>query len=279
MGYIGQSGRCLVSDIKARCSWTTWPLRSREPFGLRTALGVIALMLCLLPAATAAAQQRIDVQVGGGITQPIALYAADRAVASAILFPGSSGSLMTVRNNFLVRVAGEFAAAGITAAVADVPSDQRGGVDDTFRASQAEAADIAAIAAFLRARVAAPVWLVGTSRGSISAANAAARLGPPGISGLVLTSSVWNGGMRQVALSTIRIPTLIVHNRNDSCPASPFHGAAPALTALTAAPAKELIAVQSSSESGNPCEGKSPHGYFGIETQVVGLIAGWIKSH
>jgi hypothetical protein len=90
---------------------------------------------------------------------------------------------------------------------------------------------------------------------------------------------VWNGGMRQVALSDIRVPTLIVHNRNDSCPASPFRGAAPALTELASVPAKELIAVQSSSEAGNPCEGKSPHGYLGIEASVVGLIAGWIKSH
>ena len=276
---MGQSLCGLRSDLKAHSCRNVRPWRSREAPGLCAALGAIALILYLWQAATAAAQQRIAVPAGGGITQPIVLYVAERPVASAVLLPGSSGLLLTARNNFLVRVAGDFAAAGITAAVADAPSDQPGGVDDVFRASAAEAADVAAITAFLRARVAVPVWLVGNSRGSISAANAAARLGPPGISGLVLTSSVWDGGMRQVSLGGIHVPTLIVHNRSDSCPASGFLGAAPALAALTSAPAKELIAVQSSSRSGSPCEGKSPHGYLGIEARVVGLIAGWIKSH
>jgi pimeloyl-ACP methyl ester carboxylesterase len=225
------------------------------------------------------AQQRIELAAGAGITQPVYLHPASQPIASAVLFPGGSGAVGAVRNNFLLRVADAFAAAGVTAAVADTPSDRPNGMDRSFRATDRQATDTAAIVDFLRHRAPVPVWLIGTSNGTISAANAAFRLGPQRTAGLVLTSAVWDGGIRQVPLGEIRVPTLIVHNRRDGCVSSPFAQAEPALAALTAAPAKELIAVTSSAERSAPCEAKSPHGYLGIEDQVVGLIVAWIKTH
>jgi len=213
------------------------------------------------------------------VTQPIYLTAARNPVASAILFPGGSGIVSAVRNNFLLRVVGDLAAAGLTAAVADAPSDHSWGPGVEGRATAAQAADTAAIVAFLRSRAAVPVWLVGTSNGSISAANSGVRLGPPLIAGVVLTSSVWAGGMSMVPFSTLRVPVLIVHNRNDSCKTSPFAQAEQEFATLTLAPAKQFIAVAGGSLRGNPCDAMSPHGYLGIEDQVVPPIIAWIKSH
>src|SRR5689334_5292734 len=82
--------------------------------------------------------------------------------------------------------------------------------------------DITAVVAMLKSRSPAPVWLIGTSRGSPSAANAAAKIGPPRIAGVVLSSSVWEGGMTSVPLDQIRVPVLVLHNRNDGCRESPF---------------------------------------------------------
>lgn len=239
----------------------------------------VLIALCLGSAPASWAQERIDLPTRQGVTQPIYLTAARNPVASAILFPGGSGVVSAVRNNFLIRVAGDFAAAGVTAAVADAPSDHSWGLDIGVRSGEAQAADTASIVAFLRSRAAVPVWLVGTSRGSISAANAAVRLGPPSIAGVVLTSSVWAGGMSAVPLGTVRVPVLIVHNRNDSCNASPFGQAEQAFATLTMAPAKQFIAVAGGSLRGNPCDALSPHGYLGIEDQVVPPIVAWIKTH
>lgn len=214
-----------------------------------------------------------------GVNQPVFLHPAAHPTASAVLFPGGSGAVSAVRRNFLIRAADEFAAAGITVAIADAPSDHPGGVDRAFRASEAQAIDAAAVVAYLRNRAPLPVWLIGTSNGAISAANAGVRLGPAWIAGVVLTSSVWIGGMQATDFQTLRLPTLIVHNRNDACPLSPFDHAAAALASLRNAPAKELIAVSSSASLSGPCEAMSPHGYLGLEKQVVRQIADWIKTH
>lgn len=239
----------------------------------------VLVMLCLGLAPATWPQQRIDLPSCPGVTQPIYLFPARTPVASAILYPGGSGAVNAVRSNFLIRVAGMFAAAGVTAAVADAPSDHSWGLDLGVRATEAQAADAAAIVAFLRKNATVPVWLIGTSNGSISAANAAVRLGPSSIAGVVLTSSVWAGGMSMVPVSTLRVPVLVVHNRNNSCKFSPFAQAEQAYATLTAAPAKQFLAVASSSLRGNPCDAMSPHGYLGIEDQVVPPIVAWIRTH
>jgi pimeloyl-ACP methyl ester carboxylesterase len=200
-------------------------------------------------------------------------------VAAAVLFPGNSGVVSRVRGNFLIRVASQFAAQGITVAVADAPSDHSAGMPDNFRLGQEHADDVAAIIAWLKQRASLPVWLIGTSNGTTSAASAAVHLGPSRVAGVVLTSSVWARGMLYTRFETLRVPLLLVHNRDDGCIVSPFAGAERAMEKINAAPAKQLIAVSGGVLLSSPCEAKSPHGYFGIEDQVVPPIAAWIKSH
>lgn len=241
----------------------------------------IALILCIaaLLGNSASAQERIDLPTRPGITQWVFFTAAPSAVATVILFPGGSGVVANVRNNFLLRVAGRFSAQGINVAVADAPSDQTSGMGTGFRQSSQHADDIAGIIAMLKTRAPLPVWLVGTSRGSISAANGAARIGPPRVAGVVLTSSVWLSGMAGVALEQIKVPVLVVHNRDDGCRESPFGDTAAAMARIQQARVKELLAVSGGSSRSAPCDALSPHGYYGIEDQVMPAIIAWIKSH
>jgi len=234
--------------------------------------------LTLLTAGRAAAEDRVVLQTRPGVTQPILFLPAASPVASVVLFPGGVGVIANEPGNFLLRVRGEFAAQGISVAAIDVPSDHAIAAID-FRASADHAQDVAAVIAFLKQKAAVPVWLVGTSNGSISAANAAVRLGPSQASGLVLTSSVWTGGMGRVSLDKVAVPTLVVHNRQDACRKSSPDDAEPGLRQLTAAPAKELVFVSGGIPKGNPCGGASAHGYYGIENQVVPVIVAWIKRH
>lgn len=243
----------------------------------RAAAPLLAFVV-MLAAGRAAAEERIELHSRPGVVQPILYLPAAAPVASAVLFPGGPGVIANVQNNFLLRVRGEFLAQGISVAVIDVPSDHAVATPE-YRASADAAADVGALVAFLKAKAGAPVWLVGTSRGSISAVNAAARLGPPHVGGVVLTSSVWNGGMHLVSLPSIAVPTLIIHNRDDHCGQSPVSGAAPALATLTGAPAKELLLVSGGDERRDPCGALSTHGYLGIENHVVPPMIAWIKSH
>jgi hypothetical protein len=237
------------------------------------------LLLLVMAGGAARAEEVINLPTRPGVMQSILFTAAARPVASLVLFPGNFGLVRAVRANFLIRVVPNFVALDFNVAVADSPSDQPNGMPDGFRLSEAHATDIATVIAFLRQRAAVPVWLVGTSRGTISAASVGVRLGPPRVDGVVLTSTVWAGSVGQVPLEQLRVPTLIVHNRDDGCGESPFNLAAAGLDRLSAAPAKEFIAVAGGKSRSGACEALSPHGYYGIEDQVVPLIGAWIKAH
>ncbi len=105
-------------------------------------------------------------------------------VASVILFPGGSGKIKLWKNdpsqygnNFLVRMRRMFAEHGFLTAVVDVPSDRRRGPGlRDFRDTSAHRTDIGAVVEFLRRRADVPVWLIGTSQGTVSAAHLAAHL-------------------------------------------------------------------------------------------------------
>jgi len=147
--------------------------------------------------------------------------------ASVVLFAGGRGNLEvqadgTIKNtgNFLVETRELFASHGLLVAVFDAPSDRKGKNGMLgYRITEDHAADIAAVVKRMRDLAPVPVWLVGTSRGTISAANGAARLPPPaGPDGIVLTSTVVENGNRgqdsihQAALERIGVPTLVFHH-------------------------------------------------------------------
>src|SRR5262249_41112538 len=124
--------------------------------------------------------------------------------AALVLLPGGGGHLdldgkgcvRALKGNFLVRSLALFHGAGFSTALVDAPSDHPG--EDGlrgFRIAPQHADDLGKVIADVRRRAQAPVWVVGTSRGTISAANAAARLaGPHAPDGVVLTSAITSGG-------------------------------------------------------------------------------------
>jgi hypothetical protein len=210
--------------------------------------------------------------------------------AIAIVFIGGEGELNLEKNgpakgkgNFLMRVRDKLAAAGLLLAYPDTPSDQSQGYG-SFRADAKHAEDIAAVVKAVKARADLPVFLIGTSRGTISATNGAARLPPGTIAGLVLTSTVTERGkQRQVSVyetpvKDIKVPVFALANTNDGCYVTP-PGAVPALLkAMASAPRKDAMTVTGGSAGGDPCGAQSAHGYLGIEDQAVKAMTDWIDS-
>ncbi|MGH6689214.1 MAG: hypothetical protein ACREF4_00825 [Gammaproteobacteria bacterium] len=47
---------------------------------------------------------------------------------------------------------------------------------------------------------------------------------------------------------------------------------------LTAAPRKELVAIDGGTSRGDPCEAFAYHGFNGLEREVVSRIAAWILA-
>lgn len=213
-------------------------------------------------------------------------------VAAVVLFAGGNGALNLhtgrlagLGGNFLVRNRARFADLGFLVAAVDAPSDRPGGLDG-FRTTAAHAEDVRALIAALRAEGAPSVWLVGTSMGTVSAASATARLaGGGGPEGLVLTSTVTRQGRERpetvgdVRLKDIRVPTLIVHHRDDACRSTPYADTAGLLRDLSATPRHELLTFSGgAAPQSGPCDARAAHGYFGLDAEVVAAIAKWITA-
>jgi len=252
---------------------------------------VILCALMMLWAMGARAEDLVTLQTRPGVTQPFYVTRPNGpAKASLLLFMGGEGVLNPYRQpadlqhgNFLVRTRDLFVQHGFLVAVIDVPSDQAGGYG-AFRLSPEHATDIAAVVGWLHAADPAPIWLVGTSRGTISAALGAATAA--GLHGLVLTSSVTRPApgnptdIFNVDLSRITIPTLVVNHRDDSCFVAVPADAPRLLEALSHVSVKQALLYDGGAPArSKACEAFSPHGYFGIEPQVVDGIADWITQH
>ena len=238
----------------------------------------LLLVVAILAAGPARAEESLARSGRPGVMQPFLYQAARHPVASVILFVGGDGVLEQMSTSFLMRVRKHFLTAGMSVAVPDTPSDHPGGFGPLFRAWGEHVDDMAAIVAFLKSRADVPIWAIGTSNGTISAANVAEQLGPRSIAGAILTSSVWLGGLKAVPIRKISVPVLLVHDRSDACPASPFALAEESVPYFRASPEPEFIAVAGPAGIGPPCGPDSAHDFYKVENRAVAAIIAWIKA-
>ncbi|HEY4133772.1 MAG TPA: hypothetical protein VGO34_01025 [Alphaproteobacteria bacterium] len=210
--------------------------------------------------------------------------------AAVLLYVGGNGSLKETRGNFLMRIRQRLADAGFLVALPDAPSDRVGGsnMNGSFRASQAQARDAQAVVEFLKKQgdgQPLPVFVIGTSRGSTSAANVAARLGPDLITGAGLTSTVTQNSVKgqisvyETPLKDIRVPTLVMWHQDDACKETPPERAAELTKALTAAPKIETKTLSGGLPPRSAsCDALAAHGYYGIEGEATAALLAWMDG-
>lgn len=268
-----------------------------RPF--HAALAIAALLAAGITPARAASSTLVSVQTPRGVKQAFILIKPDKPpVASVILFAGGHGalglksasSMKWGAGNFLVRTRDQFAAHDLLVAVIDAPSDKQDGMNGIFRMSAAHAADIGAVAAHLKAQADVPVWLVGTSMGTFSAAGGA--IAAKGVDGLVLSSTItrskpdWKiaqshrDGVASMPLPQVTVPTLILSHRKDGCDITPAADAPKLSKRLTQSRKVETALLDGGSPpQSDPCDAKSQHGFLGIESEAVGTIAKFVKAN
>lgn len=240
----------------------------------------------------------------GGTTTRYAFAPAQGAKFALVMMVGGGGYLdlddkgcaQRLNRNSLVRMLPLLHAAGIATALVDAPSDMQsdeglGG----FRIASGHADDLGKVIADVRARTRGAVWIVGHSRGTISAANAAASLtGDSAVDGVVLMSAMIEGDSRarkpwvaqtvfSVSLEAIKAPVLVIGHAADNCVRSPpglmgnitakTHGARQQLVVVTGGPG---IPGRLPSVSG--CEVNEPHDFVGQEAEIAAGIARFIRG-
>jgi pimeloyl-ACP methyl ester carboxylesterase len=212
----------------------------------------------------------------------------DPAAGVVVLFAGGAGatkitpegSIGQLAGNFLVRSRAWFQRERLVAVVYDSPSDYPHDIRGFHHSSQF-AADVGAVIRHLRSATRLPVWLVGTSRGTVSVASAATQLRENRPDGVVFTASLLadsrSGSVFDFELEKIEVPTLIVHHSGDGCALTP-PGQVPAFQRrLTGAKPLKVMMFDGGFPQGDPCQARHYHGFQGIEPSVVAEIARWIQ--
>lgn len=237
--------------------------------------------------------QRIeDIPTRPSVTQRVLVLAPQNPKAAVILLAGghgglqisSGGSFKWGEGNFLVRTRQLFVDQDLLVAVVDAPSDrQNPPYLSGFRQKLEHAADIKAVIAWLREQEKVPVWLVGPSRGTQSAAYIATELtGAEGPDGLVLTSTILSDSkgrpVSDLPLSKITIPVLVVHHEQDGCSHCAFSDMPKLMSQLGSSSRHELVTFKGGVSRGDPCEAAAYHGFNGLDGEVVAKISAWMLA-
>jgi len=240
-------------------------------------------------AAAGSSEHIVDLPLGSGEHQRVLYTAPGAPRATIVMLPGGAGDVGLTRdgdvrhdNNFVVRTRDMWTAKGYAVVIPDTidRANLRGA-----RSSPEYAAVIAGLVQFAHAQASAPVFLLGTSQGAIAAANGAAHAGAGTLAGVVLTETVSRlGGSHETvfnaSLADIRIPALVVANRDDRCDVAPPQDAQKIASAMTHAASVCVLEVSGGTDrSDRACGSLTPHGYYGIEPQVVDAIDQWIGDH
>jgi hypothetical protein len=248
------------------------------------------LLLIAAAGSVQAAQEIVTVPTRSGVTESYLLIRNPPAAVPKIVmlaFVGGQGVVGLAGKqvpinfrpsaNLLVRMRSDLIGADFAEAVVDAPSDRLPrGMSDEFRLGPEHLADIRALLANLKRRFpGARIYLVGHSRGTVSAAALAAKLGDA-VQGVVLLSTATRRDREGPALSafdfaSIRIPVLLVHHRDDGCFTNPYTNAQRLGTSFP------LISVSGGDPPrSGPCDSESAHGFFGKDALVARAIKDWM---
>lgn len=247
----------------------------------------LALILAVYGCAAWADGQTFRIPTRAGVEASVYWEAQEGAQATVFLFTGGNGGYGKVvdgkptSHNFLARSVALFLADGYNVAIFGLPSDTPA-LDYGDRVHPKHLADVRAALAFVRGKSAAPIWLVGTSRGTVSAAYVAiGSVDDPGIAGLVLTSSVTafkkEGAVPTQNLAALKLPVLVVHHTSDACAICRPYEVDWIMKGLKNAPVKKQLMISGGADpTGDPCESYHHHGFIGQEKEVVDLMSSWM---
>ncbi|ABK45939.1 conserved hypothetical protein [Magnetococcus marinus MC-1] len=271
---------------------------------MRMFLWLIALMSMLAACASVVPDQRpllnrevVEVvRTRGDQTQSFAFTPMEKATAHLILMAGGRGTpeissrgvdlgvrMVWGKHHFLIRERHQLAQHGFNIALLDGPSDHATDLRRGYRNSAEAVADVQRVIEALKAKADLPVWLVGMSRGTEMAAYVGKALDHR-IAGVVLISSITEGDyqgksvLEALDYDPIQQPVLVVHHLQDGCLKSQPEAIKPLVEILSHRGHSEVQWYDGGkADLDPPCEGRSKHGFFGIEESVIGGIGRFIR--
>ena len=245
------------------------------------------MLLVIMLAAMSAHAWVHTIETRPGITVDVLAEVPEGAGVLVLLFEGGQGLLLPGSKGFAHRAYPIFLRRGVAAALIDAPTASNGfksGLDTGFRQSSAHMSDIDAVVVDLKRRFGLPVWILGTSNGTRSAA-AYAMHRSKAIAGVILASSSTDPPFgdpieRLAGIETVSVPLLAISHLDDRCVGSPPEGAAEIARAATGSPAAVAMLFTGGLNTGiAPCGVETPHAFYGIEEEVISTVFDFIVRH
>lgn len=260
------------------------------------AFAPVALMLASTCAALAQAEQVVEIPSRGQKIRTI-LIKPEKPIGSVVLLAGGhgvlnidpSGNIGWGKGNHVIRTRADYAKAGYAVAVPDAAPDLQGSGEGVprYRWGSEHARDLGAVVKYMRG-VAKPVYLIGTSRAALSVTNAGARLsGEEAPDALVVSSGMLvhitekqPSAERNVGnLGRIKQPFFILYHEKDGCSYTPASSATRAKALLTGSRKADIKIITGPGQGdGDPCEAKSPHGFFEQDAVAVKAVTDWLAG-
>ncbi|HCE68612.1 MAG: hypothetical protein A2X82_01115 [Geobacteraceae bacterium GWC2_55_20] len=252
---------------------------------------LLAIVLVLMLAGRSFALTEVrSILTRPGVTLDFLVMTPERSPQrdALIFFPGGNGAGpfklgeggVVSGWSFLVRSADSFIRDGVAVVTVNPPSDHPTGMSTGFRESAEHAQDIATLAGYLEQQGYQRIFLVGNSRGTLSAASLGTRLKDSHLKGIILTSSLeYENFLRWLPLEKLNLPVLMIHHRDDLCRVSPFQEAEKTRDSLRGHTSVDFTEVNGGAYPRSaPCDNLSAHGFFGIEDKVVQVITDWLEG-
>ena len=76
-----------------------------------------------------------------------------------------------------------------------------------------------------------------------------------------------------MALSSLRIPVIVVHHEDDGCKVCQFSDGPLLMNKLDNAPRKQLLSFKGGENRGDPCEAFAHYGFNALQRDVVSQTA------
>lgn len=246
----------------------------------------MAVLLMVLSFSVNATPYVETLQLADGRLMSVLYDTPAHPTATLIMLPGGTGRIGVLPDSqlrhgdeFTVRTRAEWVARGYAIVIPDTPNHMnlRG-----YRCTPAYAQALATLLQHVQLHSSRPIFLIGGSQGSIAAVSAAAHL--PGIAGIVLAEAVSIKGhsgetVFDASPGDVRVPVLIIANEKDGCWVAPPSYASHIADALQRSTSVQIFTVDGGRQRvARACGALSPHGYEGIETEVIGGIQRWLEQ-
>ena len=264
-----------MSDLASAESVSDWNARR---FWRHSFSRVLAVLGLLIGQSVVAQGSWITINAVGAL--PVSFIESDNPKLNLVVFSGGGGwkGNLTSRN-FVIRERAALAERGANVFIFPNPSKRK--ISFKYRQSEEHLNAISAVIHHVRSLNRDPIFLVGFSKGSVSAASFGKQY-PARVDGVALLSGIYKSNkkrpnkfaMGRITSGRYLAPLLVLHHANDQCKVT-WPSSARSFFESLDAKEKHLIMLTDGTPTGGSCGPLHYHGFEGVEASAVRGLIDW----